>query len=76
MIRLLLLTAALAGTGLTATAQDVPDWAAPIDSPTRNDPDDPPPPPIRPPPVPVDAGLGLLALAGLGLAARRLRAAE
>ena len=60
----------------TAFAQSVPDWAAPaapiaseaFDAPA---PEMPPPPP---PPVPVDGGLALLALAGAGLAARRLRA--
>lgn len=65
----------------TAFAQSVPDWAAPS-APTAGAPTDaatldameasmPPPPP---PPVPVDGGLALLALAGAGLAARKLRA--
>ncbi|HEX9951186.1 MAG TPA: hypothetical protein VGB53_05410 [Rubricoccaceae bacterium] len=34
----------------------------------------PPPPPPDAPPVPLDGGLSLLALAGTGYAARRLRA--
>ena len=63
-------------------AQSVPDWAAPTphaaDAAVPVDPAvvaaaeaaQPPPPP---PPVPVDGGLALLALAGAGLAARRMR---
>lgn len=56
-----------------AAAQEMPAWAAPQELP-----DDPPPPPApdlpdNPVLVPVDGGLALLALAGAGYAARRLR---
>lgn len=78
MLRLTLFAALLAAPAVSA--QGIPDWAAPSKtdpySTPFSGPDDPPPPPIRPPPVPVDGGLALLALAGAGLAARRLRSAE
>jgi hypothetical protein len=63
-----------------AGAQDLPSWAtappAPADevdggSPPAEDAGPVLPPP--PPPVPVDGGLALLALAGAGYAAHRLR---
>ena len=71
----LLLTMALAAPA--ALAQSVPDWAAPA-APAASEAFDAPAaemPPPPPPPVPVDGGLALLALAGAGLAARRLRRA-
>ena len=74
MLRLAAL--ALAVLFAPAAAQSLPDWAAPS-APTASD--SPPPsvvpdPPGPPAGVPIDGGLGLLALAGAGLAARRLRA--
>ena len=73
--------AAVLGAGLFATtvqAQGLPDWAAPSGSSTPVASDagfgpGPPPPPPPPPPVPIDGGLSLLALAGAGYAAHRLR---
>ena len=63
----------------SAFAQSVPSWAAPA-SPEAGTPDPPgasagtpPANPFTPAAVPVDGGLALLALAGAGLAARRLR---
>ncbi|MEO1479077.1 MAG: hypothetical protein AAFV01_10915 [Bacteroidota bacterium] len=57
-----------------ATAQSLPDWAAPSAAPAPEafgeTPTDATP---NPPEVPIDGGLGLLALAGAGYAARRLR---
>ena len=61
-------------------AQSLPDWAAPsapsavapLDDAALAESAMPPPPP---PPIPVDGGLALLALAGAGLAARKLRRA-
>lgn len=81
MLRLTALLLALAAPA--ALAQSLPDWAAP--SPVTHDAatadaaleaaaaaaEDAAPPP--PPPIPVDGGLALLALAGAGLAARKLR---
>ena len=61
-----------------ATAQTVPDWAAPsggvaTEAPSNSGPAAPPPPPPIPPQVPIDGGLSLLALAGGAYAVRRLR---
>ena len=57
------------------SAQSVPDWAAPseLPAPAEFEAAAPPPPPPPPPPVPVDGGLTLLALAGAGYAASKLR---
>ena len=56
------------------SAQSVPDWAAPSELPSPAEFEAaPPPPPPPPPPVPVDGGLALLALAGAGYAASKLR---
>jgi len=73
--------ALLVGFGGGAMAQEMPSWAAPSNDrgfAVRSDSDppgafDPPDLPSNPPPVPVDGGLVLLALAGAGYAARRLR---
>lgn len=64
--------------GVEATTQTVPDWARSADGTVAQAPDafgggDPPPPPPPPPQVPIDGGLGLLALAGGAYAVRRLR---
>ena len=87
MIRSTLLALALAA---APSAQSIPDWAAPTRPPATSGGGIaalvPCPPgqtddgmggciPDPPPQVPVDGGLGLLALAGAGLAARRLRRA-
>jgi hypothetical protein len=70
------LAAAVLMGGSSAFAQSLPGWAAPS-GPSAPSPDAqslaPPNPPGPPPRVPVDGGLGLLALAGAGLAAQRLR---
>lgn len=63
------------------TAQEMPTWAAPQDLPDREQvesleqpsPERAPDLPDDPAPVPLDAGLAVLALAGAGLAARRLK---
>ncbi|MEL6444431.1 MAG: hypothetical protein AAF089_18540 [Bacteroidota bacterium] len=60
----------------TATAQSVPQWAAPSSPPPAFE--EPlaeavPTLPGDPMQVPVDGGLGLLALLGVGYAARKLR---
>jgi hypothetical protein len=77
MVRSVCLAAALAAFGFAtvATAQSLPSWAAPSpsDAPAENMGPGAPPPPPPPPPVPIDGGLSLLALAGAGYAARRLR---
>lgn len=73
MTRLLALAALLAAPALSA--QSLPDWAAPS-LPTHSDAPPPslvPDPPGPPAGVPIDGGLGLLALAGAGFAAHRLR---
>ena len=89
MTRLLLAAALAVALFTAPSAQGVPDWAAPsAPAPVQTD-DGlaslvPCPPgqtddgsggcvPNPPTQVPVDGGLGLLALAGAGLAARRLR---
>lgn len=77
MYRILLVAALLLAAGPLA-AQSVPDWAAAPSSDASaeaeaNKGPGPPPPPPPPPGVPVDGGLALLALAGAGYAARRLR---
>ena len=60
-----------------ASAQSVPKWAEPgtgvSAAPADNLGGGPPPPPPPPPQVPIDGGLGLLAVAGGAYAARRLR---
>ena len=77
-MRVLSLLAVLAAMA-PAAAQSVPSWAAPSDAPpvsaTVPGPDDGPGTPGDPGPaeVPLDGGLGLLALAGGAYAARRLR---
>lgn len=59
---------------LPATAQSVPDWAAPSAAPAPESFEEAPLEATpNPPAVPIDGGLGLLALAGAGYAARRLR---
>ncbi len=69
----------LAGLFVTdATAQSLPDWAAPsggVATEAQSNPGggSPPPPPDVPPQVPIDGGLTLLALAGGAYAVRRLR---
>jgi len=73
-----MLRAAVLGAGLFAAsvhAQSLPNWAAPApaDAPAEVLGPGAPPPPPPPPPVPVDGGLSLLALAGAGYAAHRLR---
>lgn len=57
-------------------AQSVPDWAAPSSPPAPTTAAAPPTPPgggAAPSQVPIDGGLGLLALAGGAYAIRRLR---
>ena len=74
MTRFLLLVALIAAPALSA--QSLPDWARPS-APSAADVPPPamvPDPPNPPTGVPVDGGLALLALAGAGLAARKLRA--
>ncbi|MEM9997311.1 MAG: hypothetical protein AAF809_06385 [Bacteroidota bacterium] len=62
---------------LPVTAQSLPDWAAPSAAPTPAESFQTPMEPLdatpSPPGVPIDGGLGLLALAGAGYAARKLR---
>ncbi|MEM6784600.1 MAG: hypothetical protein AAF624_12800 [Bacteroidota bacterium] len=61
---------------LPATAQSVPDWAAPSAAPAPEAPaptEAVPTLPGNPTQVPIDGGLGLLALAGAGYAARKLK---
>lgn len=55
-------------------AQTVPDWAAPVETEKAAEAPTNAAAPPPPPPIPVDGGLVLLALAGAGLAARKLRA--
>jgi hypothetical protein len=79
MSRLLLLAALLVAAPASAeSVQNLPDWAAPSAQAPAPAADAtsllPPDPPAPPPPVPVDGGLTLLALAGAGYAAKRLRA--
>lgn len=64
-----------------ATAQSLPQWAQPSDPGAPVSPDVPvqeltPTPPGTPALVPIDGGLGLLALAGGAYAAARLRRRE
>lgn len=70
------LCAALALTVASVEAQSLPEWAEP-GPPPASAPTmaavEPPPPPPAPAQVPLDGGLGLLALAGGAYAARRLR---
>jgi len=78
-IRLCLLSLAIVGFAVApthpATAQSLPDWAAPAPPPAASSssgiPPDPPGTPAQE--VPLDGGLALLALAGGAYAARRLR---
>jgi len=76
-MRVLLLSFVLAAA--TSVAQSVPSWATPVDGPPMSaaipDPGEGPGTPGDPGPaeVPLDGGLGLLALAGGAYAARRLR---
>lgn len=73
----ILFVALVVGFAASASAQSLPDWAAPHKpaSPTAA-PQAVPDPPAEPTPVPLDGGLGLLALAGGAYAARRLRASS
>lgn len=72
LVALLAAPAALAG-----GPGDVPSWAAPVDPPAADAPMAmPPTPTTSSAQVPVDGGLGLLALAGGLYAARRLRTAR
>ncbi len=68
----------VAPVAFAAGPQSLPDWAAPSAAapalPTDNFGPGPPPPPPPPPPVPIDGGLSLLAIAGAGYAAKKLRA--
>ena len=74
---------ALALSVTVAQAQSLPDWAAPSEQDATGGPTSvpsapnsallPPTVPGTPSPVPLDGGLTLLALAGAGLAARKLR---
>lgn len=68
-------------------SSNLPDWAAPSSPPASQESGTgsiggtgtnakPPPPPDPPSRVPVDGGLGFLALAGAGYAVRKLRADE
>lgn len=87
-MRSLLLTLGFAlvfGVASSASAQDavtssLPDWAAPstpMDAgPSVESMSAPPNPPGAPSQVPLDGGLGLLALAGGAYAARKLRQRE
>ena len=72
-----LLLAALVLWALPASAQSLPGWAAPSDAaPVAAPPTSqtmPPTTPSTPAQVPLDGGLGLLALAGAGYAAHKLR---
>ncbi|MEM6785060.1 MAG: hypothetical protein AAF624_15175 [Bacteroidota bacterium] len=73
IVRTVALVAALL-IALPATAQSLPDWAAPSAAPAPAPaPEAPMEATPNPPAVPIDGGLGLLALAGAGYAARRLR---
>ncbi|MEM0964001.1 MAG: hypothetical protein AAGK21_15850 [Bacteroidota bacterium] len=72
-----------AGASTETSSQEVPSWAAPVApagppvgpqaASSAADPGGAPAPPNTPTPVPIDGGLGLLALAGGAYAARRLR---
>ncbi|MEM8600423.1 MAG: hypothetical protein AAGF99_10920 [Bacteroidota bacterium] len=74
-----LLAALLLAVLTPASAQSLPDWAKPAAPQSY---ESPPSEPLEtggeipgaPAPVPVDGGLGLLALAGAGYAVRKLRA--
>ena len=77
-MRTALLTLVLMWTG-SVSAQSLPDWAAPSGPTPSQTQAQPPPPPgggpggAAPAQVPLDGGLTLLALAGAGYAARKLR---
>ncbi|MEM9996373.1 MAG: hypothetical protein AAF809_01635 [Bacteroidota bacterium] len=77
-LRLCLLPICLGLTSISpATAQSLPDWAAPSSPPpTFEEPplEAVPTVPGAPTQVPIDGGLGLLMLVGVGYAARKLRA--
>ncbi|MEM9996379.1 MAG: hypothetical protein AAF809_01665 [Bacteroidota bacterium] len=77
MLRLTAFTVALLFT-LPAGAQSLPEWAAPLDpvppsSPAPSPAEAVPTLPGGPTQVPIDGGLGLLALAGAGYAVRKLK---
>ncbi|CAN5613410.1 hypothetical protein BH23BAC4_BH23BAC4_16750 [soil metagenome] len=72
-----LILAAFVLAGLVAApvmGQSLPGWASPS-NPNSGPPEaaNAPPPPPPPEQVPIDGGLGLLALAGAGYAVKRLR---
>jgi hypothetical protein len=73
----ILILAALCATPVTA--QSLPDWAKPVTAPPHETGGPVPSTatgpglPSTPTPVPLDGGLALLAIAGAGMAARRLR---
>jgi len=78
LLALSVLVLSFVAVSMPAAAQSVPSWASPIGG--ADSAPDPTPPMMAPPnapgtptQVPVDGGLGLLALAGAGYAARRLR---
>lgn len=79
-VRFLVASAALlvAPAALAAGPGSTPDWASPQAAPARSAGAEavmaPPTPPPAPQPVPVDGGLTLLAIAGAGYAAKKLRA--
>ncbi|MEM6782143.1 MAG: hypothetical protein AAF624_00215 [Bacteroidota bacterium] len=79
MLRLVFCLALAVFLAVPLSAQSLPDWAAPSAAPS---PSEAPPAeavptvPSAPTQVPIDGGLGLLALAGAGYAARRLRQRE
>lgn len=78
MSRLLILLALfVAAPAFAEASQNLPDWAAPSAEAVAPAPDAsfalPPNPPAPPAPVPLDGGLTLLALAGAGYAAKRLK---
>lgn len=74
IVRYLCAAALLLAAG-SSVAQSTPGWASPSPSAPSGGyfAADPPGPPPPPPPVPVDGGLGLLAVAGGALAVQRLR---
>ena len=75
-MRSLVLFVAAAAVSAPVSAQSLPDWAAPSAPASRSS--APPPAPgggggAPPQQVPIDGGLALLAIAGAGYAARKLR---
>ena len=73
LFRLVLVLGLWASVSFPAVAQEMPSWAAPQELTDDPPPPSAPSPPGDPSPVPVDGGLALLALAGAGYAAHRLR---